>query len=325
MPIEERNGFVARSFFGTMIGKLITLPLCAFLADAYGWESGFYVTGACTLVWFVFWCFLVFDTPDSHPRISVEERERIRTSLEKTNSDERLPVPWKSILTSPPFLALMTSDACNTFAAVVFFTNWSTYLKYMLGTDIKTNGILSALPFACRYVGGLLHGKIADTLYSRGVLRLVTIRRIFNSICMLAPAFTSVLVAWSGCSVAYTVSLVCVGFFFNGALSSGHFSSPMDLAPNFAGTVFGITNSVAGGSMGTIAPIVVGAITKDNMTFSAWRTIFLMGGAIYAFGALVYAILIKAEPQPWNFPQRTSSSGEKAEVEEKESCIQKAD
>ena len=52
----------------------------------------------------------------------------------------------------------------------------------MLGVDIKTNGFLSALPYLCRYVGGLLHGRISDELYERKVLRLVTVRRLFNSI-----------------------------------------------------------------------------------------------------------------------------------------------
>ena len=52
----------------------------------------------------------------------------------------------------------------------------------MLGVDIKTNGLLSALPYLCRYLGGILHGRVSDTLYKRRLLRLVTIRRIFNSI-----------------------------------------------------------------------------------------------------------------------------------------------
>ena len=62
------------------------------------------------------------------------------------------------------------------------FSNFSSYLKYMLGVDIKTNGFLSALPYLCRYLGGILHGRVSDTLYKRRLLRLVTIRRIFNSI-----------------------------------------------------------------------------------------------------------------------------------------------
>ena len=61
-------------------------------------------------------------------------------------------------------------------------SNFSSYLKYTLGMDIRANGFLSALPYLVRYLGGILHGKASDALYRRRLLRLVTIRRIFNSI-----------------------------------------------------------------------------------------------------------------------------------------------
>jgi hypothetical protein len=52
------------------------------------------------------------------------------------------------------------------------------------------------------------------------------------------------------CNVSYAITLLTIGMFFNGAISSGHFSSFVDLAPNFAGTLMGITNT--GGSKQTI-------------------------------------------------------------------------
>ena len=33
VPREERSSFVARSFMGTMVGKVITYPLCGILID----------------------------------------------------------------------------------------------------------------------------------------------------------------------------------------------------------------------------------------------------------------------------------------------------
>ena len=52
--------------------------------------------------------------------------------------------------TSVPFAALVLTDMAACFGAFTFMTNWPTYLKFMLGLDIKTNGLLSALPFICR-------------------------------------------------------------------------------------------------------------------------------------------------------------------------------
>ena len=63
------------------------------------------------------------------------------------------------------------------------------------------------------------------------------------------------------------MSLITSGMFLNGALSSGHFSSPTDLAPNLAGTIFGMSNTLSGGLTAYLTAVTVGAITQDNYTF----------------------------------------------------------
>ncbi len=223
-------------------------------------------------------------------------------------------IPWKSILTSVPFLALVVTDCSNTFGANIFFTNFPTYLKYMLGLDIKTNGYLSALPFLCRYLGGLVTGKLADMLYSRGTLSLISIRRVFNSASKFLPALFLVLLGWSGCDVVYAMCVVCAGFFFNGAMSPGHFSSFTDLAPNFSGTIFGISNTLSGGGTGFIVPLVIGAMTQGSMTFATWRGVFLMGAAVYTFGGLVYIPFVRVEPQPWNYVNKGKEEAKEPET-----------
>jgi hypothetical protein len=59
---------------------------------------------------------------------------------------------------------------------------------------------------------------------------------------------------------------------------------------------------------------------QGNMTFSAWRTIFLIGAGFYMFGAVVYAILIKADPQPWNYPKKDLTNAD-VDVEYKNNKI----
>ena len=41
---------------------------CFFSAE-YGWDSAFYVIGSITCAWFIFWWYLIFDSPDKHPRM----------------------------------------------------------------------------------------------------------------------------------------------------------------------------------------------------------------------------------------------------------------
>ena len=75
------NSFIARSFFGSVIGNVVTFPLCGVLVDSYGWPAAFYVIGGSTLVWLAFWCALVYDSPENHPYIGDEERQYVREKL----------------------------------------------------------------------------------------------------------------------------------------------------------------------------------------------------------------------------------------------------
>ena len=68
--------------------------------------------------------------------------------------------------------------------------------------------------------------------------------------------------AYSECNVNLAITLQCIGFFFNGAIASGSFCSYIDLSPNFSGTLFGIGNTISGGGVGFLVPLVTGAITQ---------------------------------------------------------------
>ena len=64
-------------------------------ASSFGWESAFYATGAITFAWFAFWWLLVFDTPETHPRISPEEKARNVGKLPHTKSSLGCANPWQ--------------------------------------------------------------------------------------------------------------------------------------------------------------------------------------------------------------------------------------
>ncbi len=73
-------------FCGVSFGTVVALPLSGLLVDALGWQSVFYVTGGVGLVWFVGWMFLCYDSPETHPRISEDERSMIVAALERNNT-----------------------------------------------------------------------------------------------------------------------------------------------------------------------------------------------------------------------------------------------
>ena len=54
------------------------MPASGYLCDFVSWQSVFYVFGALGVLWFVAWCFLVYDGPEVHPMISEGEKAFIQ-------------------------------------------------------------------------------------------------------------------------------------------------------------------------------------------------------------------------------------------------------
>ena len=83
---------------------------------------------------------------------------------------------------------MIITDMGNGVGNMTLRTYVPTYLKYMLGVDIKTNGFLSGLPMLSRYLGGVFQAAIADYLFTKQDWSVSWIRRVFNSFCMCGPA-----------------------------------------------------------------------------------------------------------------------------------------
>jgi MFS transporter, ACS family, solute carrier family 17 (sodium-dependent inorganic phosphate cotransporter), other len=61
------------------------------------------------------------------------------------------------------------------------------------------------------------------------------------------------------------IGLITLSLGFNGASTMTNLQNSQDLAPNFAGTVYGVIN-FTGTSTGFITPLVVGAFTKESVS-----------------------------------------------------------
>ncbi|CAF1320943.1 unnamed protein product, partial [Didymodactylos carnosus] len=74
-----------------------------------------------------------------------------------------------------------------------------------------------------------------------------------------------------------------------------------DIAPSYAGLVFGISNTFAT-LPGIISPYIVGAVTaKDPKN---WRIVFFICAAIYCLGALVFLFIGSGDIQRWAIQNR---------------------
>ena len=116
---------------------------------------------------------------------------------------------------------MAATDFCNCLGMFTFYTNGPAYLKFMFGYSMTANGFLSAFPMLMRYIGGLFWSQLSDFLLTREFFRVVTIRRVFNTISQVIPAIGLVVLAYYPPDPTLFVWMQGTIYFFNGALSSG--------------------------------------------------------------------------------------------------------
>lgn len=140
-------------------------------------------------------------------------------------------------------------------------------MKNVLELDIKKNALLSALPYLCMWILSMVLSPISDALVNNGYLRTVTARKLFNSIGLWGPMCALLGVAYvpKG-STGLAVALLTTAVGINSATYLGFQVNHIDLAPNHAGTMMGITNCAAN-IMSFLAPLVVGFVLDDAVSF----------------------------------------------------------
>lgn len=146
-PPLERSKLATIAFSGSYMGTVVAMPVCAYLAEALGWESIFYVfgestnffkhqqlslpfSGALGLIWFACWWTIVSDTPAEDPHISEEELKYITSTIGNLNNGQ-VKHPWKSIFKSPPVWACVSSHFCENWG---FYTMLTQLPRFMKGT-----------------------------------------------------------------------------------------------------------------------------------------------------------------------------------------------
>lgn len=130
----------------SQLGSALTLCLSGVLIDLWGWSSVFYVTGGITVIWSIFWFYLIYDSPQQHPRITQNEWNKLRKEI-SCEIVQVKKIPWFKMLTCLPVWAIIIGYTCVLFNANTGVNYIPLYLDRILNFNIKANGGLSSLPF----------------------------------------------------------------------------------------------------------------------------------------------------------------------------------
>ncbi|XP_017779299.1 PREDICTED: sialin-like [Nicrophorus vespilloides] len=298
VPPVEKGIFIGCLLGGTF-GTVITWPLLSEVIMRMGWTWAFYVSGLLPGLWCIFWYLTVSNYPDQHRCIDEREKNYIQEAVSSNIAKKKAIPPYKAMFMSFPFWALVFLQFGNLWGLYLLLTIGPKFISEILGFDIRKSGFLSALPHLTRLVSGFIFGAIGDYIRKRGKLSVTFVRKFFVLFSHMLPSVFLFLITMVGCNRMWAVAFMSLALGFNGAATITNLQNAQDLAPNFAGTIYGIIN-MTGNMAGFLAPLIAGYVTQENNGLSEWHIVFWLGASIYMGCAIIFSFFGSGDVQPWN-------------------------
>ncbi|KAJ3647199.1 hypothetical protein Zmor_024729 [Zophobas morio] len=299
-PPQEKGKFVAASL-GNTFGMVVTFAVVGAVTHATGWPWGFYVLAMIMVTYCLFFGFIVSDEPEKSRCTSQEERDFILESQEgHLNRKKKKFPPFLKIFSSKPFLTLTFCQFGSLWGLYQTVTYLPSFLSNTIGLELDTASSLAGLPYLARGICCFIFGIVGDWMRKKKIMSVTNIRKFFIIFSHFIPAVCCFLIPAAGCSAAGIVILVMIMQGSNGSVAVSNLINPQDLAPNFAGTVFGIMQTFATFA-GAIVPKVTSAfLDYYDREYIASTIAFAIAGGVYVICGLAFVLFGSGETQPWN-------------------------
>ncbi|XP_059611115.1 sialin-like [Phlebotomus argentipes] len=313
-PPVEKGKFIIL-IEGTAVAIIVTWQMVGALTEAMGYAWGaFYIPAILMLLMIAGWMFLIYDSPEKHPRISAEEKEYISSSLAGSITNSVGLPPIKAIFTSIPFLALICLHYGAHWMLFLYITSIPKFMKEVLNFDLSSAGFLSSLPTIARFGTSLIFAPLGDFLRRRELMTVTHIRKYFTMTSHIIPGVLIIVMGFVD-DAYISVAILTLLYGFNGSSTVTNMQNCQDLAPNYAGTLYGIMNTFTT-TAGFIAPMVVAHFTEDDNSLGSWKNVFVVTACIFFFTAITFVIFGSGEIQPWNDVQKLKKVNEEEDTDD---------
>ena len=310
-PPLERSRLATLAYMGSYGGAVLGMPISGFLADHVGWYAPYYFYGAAGIVWFMFWLWLAFEKPCTHPSISPREQLYIEQSIGTSHGAKQptfMTTPWAQVFTSMPVWAIIVANFARSWTFYLLLITQPKYFKEVFNMSLTEGASMAALPHLVMTIIVPFGGQLADYLRRKEILSTTNVRKVFNCGGFGGEALFLLVVGYAQSKTVAIVGLV-IAVACSGFAISGFNVNHLDIAPRYASILMGISNGV-GTFSGMICPIVTEQITKNHLTKHIieyeWSHVFLIASSVHFFGVIFYAIFASGELQPWAVEAKVS-------------------
>ncbi len=282
LPRSETSRAIGLTFSAIPLGSVLALLVTPWIVLRFGWEWAFYLFGPVGLVWYFFWNRMVTSFPAAHPSISDDERALIAADAAPDGGAES--PPWRALFSTAAVWAIIVAHFCANWGTYVLLAWLPTYVNRGLGVEFSSVGLWSAIPYATAFVSFNLAGTLADRLAAAGWDR-TRLRKSMQAVGFGGPALMLLLVTYVETAPA-AITLMALGNLFLGCSAGGFAVNHLDIAPRYAGTLMGLSNT-AGTIPGIIGVAVSGFILART---GSWALVFQTAAGVYLFGMVFYLL-----------------------------------
>jgi ACS family hexuronate transporter-like MFS transporter len=262
------------------VGAILAPAVVPTLADRFGWQSAFIMTGLFGLVWVLVW-WPLYRPPRQHPRLSAEELAHI----ESDPPDPPVKVRWRRLLPYPQTWAFAIGKFL-TDAIWWFYLFWfAKFMNEQFDVNLKEIGLPMITVYLLADVGSIAGGWQSSRLLKRGWSANAA-RKTAMLTCALCvvPVVAAPLVEnkWTAVWLIGLATAAHQGF------SANLFTLVSDMFPRYAvGSVVGI-----GGFAGAMGGYLMnkGAGRLKDMTGN-YIGMFAIAGSAYLVALLIIHLL----------------------------------
>ena len=283
IPMKERGFMQGLTFSGGRIGAALTLPVVAWMVKHAGWKGSFIILGVVGVAWATFWFLWFRDDPESHPRISDEERQHIlKTRQQAATGNETIPKLTTAQLFGSRNVWLLMGQYFASNFTFFFCLSWLLpYLKTRYALPTVDAAFYAAIPPLAGAFGHWTAGGVIDAIYRRGKW---TASRRAPAMFGFTLAVIGLLVSVQMDTVLSTVLWLAVAIFGADMTIAPSWTVCIDIARKNSGAVSGTMNMA--GNLGSF-------ITSLAFPYLlAWtgspQAFFYVGAALNALAVLAW-------------------------------------
>jgi len=306
-PLSQRSTSAAIIWSGVYIGTILADYTAPVIIETVGWKNIFYIYGAIGMAWCACWALLIKDDPKDAWGIHPNEVAFISSDQDQPNAATQLllstqidgaePVQreltflevTKRLLQSKSMWALLYYNLTTSWGFYLLLMWYPTWVTDVAGVSGNLLSFYIVLPYILCFIWANLAGVISDKLFAKGILRKITLRKIFGGLAGGLPGICLIIVAFAPLPVSGKIFFMTIGISGSGFSGQGANIVTLDMAPSHSSVTMGISNMVAT-IPGILGNLIAGVLlTKFG---GSWTPIFMISSGFYLSAVVVWLIWI---------------------------------